>query len=88
MATIVVAKGDNVLALPAVATFTLAERHHAERVAAARAQVRIARETGIAPVHPNSPRAALPGDPMRLRGVPCIGVRGGVGGAIRGTRPG
>lgn len=29
----------------------------------------------------------LPGDPFALRGIPVVG-RGGVGGAIRGTRPG
>lgn len=37
-----------------------------------------------APPHPNR---ALPGDPWRLRGIPVVGVRGGLGGAIMGTRP-
>jgi hypothetical protein len=36
------------------------------------------------PVKPGS----LPGDPQRLRGIPSIGGRGGVGGAITGSRPG
>lgn len=30
----------------------------------------------------------LPGDVFALRGIPCVGVHGGIGGAIRGTRPG
>jgi hypothetical protein len=28
------------------------------------------------------------GDEAKLRGLPCVGVRGGFGGAIKGTRPG
>jgi hypothetical protein len=32
-------------------------------------------------------RASLPGDQMRLRGIPAVGGRGSIGGAIRGTRP-
>jgi hypothetical protein len=28
------------------------------------------------------------GDPAALRGLPAIGVRGGFGGAMRGTKPG
>ena len=39
---------------------------------------------GDLPVNPR----ALPGDPQRLRGIPAIGGRGSVGGAIAGTRPG
>lgn len=35
--------------------------------------------------HPNSFK--LPGDPWALRGIPAVGVRGGVGGAIPGTLP-
>lgn len=31
---------------------------------------------------------AVPGDPFALRGLPVVGVRGGVGGAIADTRPG
>jgi len=31
---------------------------------------------------------AAPGDPWLLRGIPVVGVHGGVGGAQRGTRPG
>jgi len=34
----------------------------------------------------NRSRAKLPGDPWALRGIPAVG-RGGVGGAIAGTRP-
>lgn len=29
-----------------------------------------------------------PGDAARLRGIPVVGVDGGYGGAIKGTRPG
>ena len=32
------------------------------------------------------PKAKLPGDPWALRGIPAL-ARGGVGGAIAGTRP-
>lgn len=32
--------------------------------------------------------ASAPGDNRRLRGVPVVGVKGGMGGAIAGTRPG
>jgi hypothetical protein len=34
-----------------------------------------------------SPNGA-PGDPLHLRGIPVVGVRGGMGGAIPWTRPG
>jgi hypothetical protein len=34
-----------------------------------------------------SPRASLPGDGQKLRGIPAIGGRGSVGGAIRGSLP-
>ena len=34
------------------------------------------------------PSALLPGDARRLRGIPCVGVLGGMGGAILGSRPG
>lgn len=32
-------------------------------------------------------RSTLGGDPQRLRGVPCVGGRGTIGGAIRGSLP-
>jgi hypothetical protein len=47
-------------------------------------KVREALEAGEEP--PPNPRA-LAGDPIRLRGLPAVGGRGSVGGAIRGTRP-
>lgn len=28
------------------------------------------------------------GDEQKLRGIPAVGVRGGLGGAVRGSRPG
>lgn len=30
---------------------------------------------------------SAPGDARQLRGIPVVGVRGGMGGAIAGTRP-
>lgn len=62
----------------------LHDRHHQERVAAAQARVRIARETGSVDPHPNAPRGA-PGDPQRLRGIPVLAR--GIGSAIPGTNP-
>lgn len=71
-----------------MATQTLAAKRHRERVHSARLRVRLARELGSVEPHANDPRGALPWDPARLRGLPAIGVRGGLGGAIPGTRPG
>lgn len=55
----------------------------------ARAEQQVARivmEAGAeAPAHPSAVK--LPGDPWALRGIPAVGVRGGVGGAIPGTLP-
>lgn len=44
----------------------------------------LADDSADMPVKPGS----LPGDPRRLRGIPAIGGRGSVGGAIAGSRPG
>lgn len=47
---------------------------------------RVVLEAGVeAEPHPNGYK--LPGDPWALRGIPAVGVRGGVGGAIPGTLP-
>lgn len=54
--------------------------HHAELVA------RIALETGNSLPTPTT-TTSLPGDTAALRGIPVVGVRGGRGGAIPGTRP-
>lgn len=60
-------------------------KHHLEQQQA-QLLVRIAREVdGRLPER--QAQAALPGDPWQLRGVPVVGVYGGVGGAINGTRP-
>jgi hypothetical protein len=41
-----------------------------------------------APTPLERPRpGSLPGDPQALRGLPAVGGRGSLGGAIRGTRP-
>lgn len=37
-----------------------------------------------APPHPNT---HVPGDARALRGIPVVGVHGGIGGAIQGSRP-
>lgn len=46
---------------------------------------RIVLEVGAEAPRPST--SALPLDPLRLRGVPVVGGRGAIGGAIRGTRP-
>lgn len=52
---------------------------------AEQAIARAVRDAGAeAPPHPNR---HLPGDAAKLRGIPVVGVRGGLGGHIRGTRP-
>jgi hypothetical protein len=58
----------------------LLERLNAEQVARAE---REAQEAGE-PIQ--VVKSKLPGDPWALRGIPALS-RGGVGGAIRGTRP-
>lgn len=51
-----------------------------------RAVARAVAESGEPlPAHPNH---VLPGDHRRLRGIPVVGVKGGLGGAIPGSRPG
>jgi len=71
-----------------VATFSLARRHAQEAQRVARARAKIALEVGTVDAHPNEARSKFPGDPAALRGLPVVGVRGGFGGAIRGSRPG
>lgn len=60
-------------------------RRHEDREFVEMAQ-RIAKETNIETTVVLAARPA--GDPAELRGIPAVGVRGGFGGAIRGTRPG
>lgn len=61
-----------------------AERQHVDQ---ARKLARILLETGERlPVSADARRAA--GDPHALRGIPAVGIKGGIGGAIAGTRPG
>jgi hypothetical protein len=71
-----------------MATFPLILKHALERQHSAQVQARIARETGTTEPHPNNAQHGLPGDPWRLRGIPIVGVHGGIGGAINGSRPG
>jgi hypothetical protein len=58
--------------------------------AQARQVGRIAMETNSSlPAETTRPKAyGKPGDPAALRGVPVVGVVGGLGGHIRGTNPG
>jgi hypothetical protein len=60
-------------------------KHHQTDVEFERQQARIALEVG----DDITPRVGtvLPGDPALLRGIPMVGVAGGFGGAIVGTRP-
>lgn len=53
---------------------------------AARKVATVLRETGEG-LPTSALRASLSGDPAKLRGIPVVGVPGGFGGAIRGTRP-
>lgn len=59
-------------------------RSYRDRVAAAQELARIAIDCGTVPQHVNHPRS-LPGDPMRLRGIPMIAR--GIGGTQPGTNP-
>lgn len=63
-------------------------RRQLEAEAHAAADRAIVEAGGELPDHPNDSRHALPGDPWKLRGIPVVGVHGGVGGAIPGSKPG
>lgn len=64
---------------------TLAQKHYEQARAFEQQQAKIALEVGddVTPIT----AAHLPGDPRQLRGIPVVGVHGGLGGAIAGTRP-
>lgn len=67
---------------------SLYERRHAEAVNLARQVADILRENPELNLRlARAATAKLPGDPAALRGIPAVGGRGSVGGAIRGTRP-
>ncbi|HVM68870.1 MAG TPA: hypothetical protein VM204_03430 [Gaiellaceae bacterium] len=59
----------------------------AQEAADAKKLARILLETG-SPLPVSASKSSLPGDARALRGLPAVGVRGGLGGAIAGTRPG
>lgn len=65
-------------------------RRRTEDIELDRQLARIAIEVGAdLPEAPSAPRAAHRLDENeRLRGIPVVGVKGGLGGAITGTRPG
>lgn len=65
----------------------LAIKHQQQRIQHARTLARIAIETGST-ITTMTATAKLPGDPWAIRGIPAIGGRGSIGGAIRGSRPG
>lgn len=65
----------------------LRQRH--ENIRRDRKLAEIALEIGTdLPPAPSTERATLVGDEAQLRGIPVVGVKGGHGGAIRGSRPG
>lgn len=74
---------------PAALVSRLLPRFDRERQDAEDAQKlkKILIETGE-PLPSPSTSSRAPGDPHALRGLPAVGVRGGLGGAIAGTRPG
>ena len=69
-----------------MATFPLHIRHIAEHAMSAKIQRQLA-----AQLYTDTPQKTTParaaGDPFALRGIPVVGVKGGIGGAIPGTRP-
>lgn len=64
---------------------SLQMKHRQQEIDSERAQARIALEVGE-PIE-QRPGMVLPGDPGLLRGIPIVGVHGGFGGAIAGSRP-
>lgn len=63
-------------------------KHRREALIMDKKMTEIALEVGEdLPEAPTVPRATLSGDAWRLRGIPVVGVPGGIGGAIPGTRP-
>lgn len=70
---------DHVPHLRTIEAYNTAQ-HHAQLVA------QIALETGNTLPTPTT-TTSLPGDTDALRGIPVVGVHGGRGGAIPGTRP-
>ena len=69
-----------------MATFPLHIRHIAERAMSEKIQRQLRDQ--LYTDDDAKPTATRPsGDPHALRGIPVVGVKGGVGGAIPGTRP-
>lgn len=67
-----------------MATFPLHIRHIAERAMSEKIQRKLAAQLYT---DQPAPRARAAGDPHALRGIPVVGVKGGVGGAIPGSKP-
>jgi hypothetical protein len=67
-----------------IATFPLHIRHIAEYAMSEKIQTKLR-----AQLYTDTPTttARAAGDPWALRGIPVVGVKGGVGGAIPGTKP-
>jgi hypothetical protein len=64
---------------------SLAVKRQRENAALARQVAAIALEANE-PL-PTAPAATKAGDPLKLRGLPAVGGRGSVGGAVRGSLP-
>ncbi len=77
--------------IPYEARIVRALRSKHDAIQADRKMIAIAKETGTnLPPAPRAPAQSttLIGDEGQLRGIPVVGVRGGYGGAIRGSKPG
>lgn len=60
---------------------------HEQRAALERARHQVQQPQPTPPSSPSSPSRYGLGDARQLRGIPAVGVKGGLGGAIPGTRP-
>ena len=85
-------RGLNQQPIAAEDSHTIWARRRAEAQVMDKKLIEIALEVGAdIPTHEQirqATAATAAGDPWKLRGLPAIGGRGSVGGAIRGTKPG
>jgi hypothetical protein len=75
---------DRALGAATLATFPLHIRHIAEYAMSEKIQTKLRAQLYT---DPPTTTARAAGDPWALRGIPVVGVKGGVGGAIPGTKP-
>lgn len=69
-----------------MATFPLHFRHIAEYALSDKIQKKLEREVYQQTAQTTGPNRPA-GDPHALRGIPVVGVKGGIGGAIPGSKP-